>query len=399
MNEPLSLYLHIPFCKTRCAYCDFVTAAGRLSQISSYVDALCREIELAAKYLHSGNSVGTIYFGGGTPSLLSETQVETILSTIQLNYRVQSDAEITLETNPGDMTDNKYRALRQIGVDRLSLGMQSAHDSELRRMGRRHCFADTVRAVEIARSVGFTNLSLDLIFGYPGQSMNDWLCSLQSALNLEPTHLSLYALSIEDETPLGRSIANGEITKIDDDELADRYDVAVDFLAQNGWNRYEISNWSQSVETESRHNRQYWRLGEYLGFGAGAHGFVQEVRTQNTSDLEDYVMRMNSATESNRIRFPAAIETTPQTKDEQMRDEMIFGLRLLREGVDLNRFAQRYGVDAEAIFAPFIEKHTAAGRLKIIRNGSARTLVLDPRFAFISNSILVDLIEPPATKR
>lgn len=297
------------------------------------------------------------------------------------------------------MTDNKYRALRQIGVDRLSLGMQSAHDSELRRMGRRHCFADTVRSVEIARSVGFTNLSLDLIFGYPGQSMNDWLCSLQSALNLEPTHLSLYALSIEDETPLGRSIANGEMTVIDDDELADRYDVAVDFLAQNGWNRYEISNWSQSVETESRHNRQYWRLGEYLGFGAGAHGFVQEVRTQNTCNLEEYIMRMNSATESNRIRFPAAIETTPQTKDEQMRDEMIFGLRLLREGVDLNRFAQRYGIDAEAIFAPFIEKHTAAGRLKIIRNGSARNLVLNPRFAFVSNSILVDLIEPPATKR
>lgn len=266
-------------------------------------------------------------------------------------------------------------------------------------MGRRHHFADTVHAVEIARSAGFTNLSFDLIFGYPGQSMDDWQRSLQAALNLEPDHLSLYALSIEEETPLGRAIANGKMSEIEDDELADRYDAAVDFLAKNGWNRYEISNWSQSVEKESRHNRQYWRLGEYLGFGAGAHGFIQGIRTRNTSDLDDYLTRLRVPASGEMVRFPAAAEITPQTRDEQMRDEMIFGLRLLREGVDLNRFAQRYGTDAETVFRSFIEKHAAAGRLHMIRSDSERRLILDPRFAFVSNSILVDLIDPPLKKR
>lgn len=399
MSEPLSLYLHIPFCQTRCAYCDFVTAAGRLDRMKDYVSSLCHEIERIARQVPNPKPVGTIYFGGGTPSLLSQAQVSSLLTAIRTNFEVIPDAEITLEANPGDLTNDKYRAFRQMGVNRLSIGMQSAHDDELQRMRRRHRFADTVQAVSIARSAGFTNISLDLIFGYPGQSMDDWRYTIQAALNLEPDHLSLYALSIEEGTPLGRAIAKGMMTEIADDDLADRYDVAVDLLAQNGWTRYEISNWSQSIDKESRHNRQYWRMGEYLGFGVGAHGFFQGIRTQNTRDLDDYARRAADSAHNTSAAFPAAVEIMPQTKDEQMRDEMIFGLRLLREGVDLNRFAKRYGVDAESVFQLFIEKHTSAGRLHLIRNGSERRLLLDPRFAFVSNAILVDLIEVPLTKR
>ena len=387
MKERWSLYLHIPFCQTRCNYCDFVTSSKHGDLIAPYIDALCAEITITADRLIVREPVHSVYFGGGTPSLLTAAQAAKILATIRSAFELTDDAEITLETNPGDLTAERAVVLREMGVNRLSIGMQSGHDDELRLMGRRHTLADTVCAVKTARDAGFENLSLDLIFGYPNQSAAAWCESLELACALRPDHLSLYAMSIESRTPLARTIRSGKLAELSDDLLADRYDFAVDFLEQRGWNRYEISNWSQDPEFESRHNKQYWKLDPYLGFGAAAHGFIAHTRTRNVLNTAAYLRRINRAGQS-RSAFPVAAEIQRQSQEDEMRDTMIFGLRLLREGVDLNRFADRFGVRAEAVFADFIREHAAANRI-IVADGRAR---LNPRCAFVSNQIFVDLI-------
>lgn len=387
MKERWSLYLHVPFCQTRCNYCDFVTSAKHAGLIAPYVDALCAEIAITSGRLIEREAVHSVYFGGGTPSLLTAAQTAKILGSIRMGFELADDAEITLEANPGDLTAERAGALREMGINRLSIGMQSGHDDELRLMGRRHTLADTIRAVKIARGAGFENLSLDLIFGYPTQSEARWRESLELACALGPDHLSLYALSIEAGTPLAGAIRGGKLAQLDDDLLADRYDFAVDFLERRGWTRYEISNWSRSPEFESRHNKQYWKLDPYLGFGAAAHGFIAHSRTRNVLNTAAYLRRIDRAGQS-RSAFPAAAEIRRQSREDEMRDAMIFGLRLLREGVDLNRFADRFSVRAETVFAEFIGKHSAADRI-IVADGRIR---LNPRCAFVSNQIFVDLI-------
>ena len=209
-------------------------------------------------------------------------------------------------------------------------------------MGRRHTVADSVQAVKAARDAGFNNISFDLIFGYPGQSQQDWQQTLEFALSLAPDHLSLYALSIEDGTALERAVAAGTVIVQTDDALADRYDFALAFLRGHGWNHYEISNWSRTVESESRHNKQYWRQGPYLGFGVGAHGYAYHSRCANIADIDAYIRAMESCGDRAFPPFPVATETSMQPSQEEMRDEMIFGLRMIREGVDLARFEKRH---------------------------------------------------------
>lgn len=389
MKEPWSLYVHIPFCKTRCSYCDFVTSAEAGDRIPRYLRALEREIEFTARSLVPRDPVHSVYFGGGTPSILTQDQIESVLNTIRANFRLSGSPEITLEANPGDLGADQAERLNEIGVNRLSLGVQSGHDGELRRMGRRHTVADTVQAVSAARAAGFKNISFDLIFGYPGQSQKDWRESLEFALSLAPDHLSLYALSIEDGTALERAVAAGNAVALSGDELADRYEFALDFLRDAGWNHYEISNWSRTAESESRHNKQYWRQGPYLGFGVAAHGYAYHSRSANIADLDAYLNAVNGCDARFFPPFPAAAETSMQPSQEEMRDEMIFGLRMLHEGVDLARFEKRHGIKAESHFHSFIEKHSAGGRVTL---SADRKLRLNPRYAFISNQIFIDLV-------
>ena len=280
--QPHSIYLHIPFCQHRCSYCDFNTYAGLENLISAYAQALQHEIKYVAATLDAKLPVHTIFFGGGTPSLLPAEYLANILKTLRTSFNVFPDAEISLEANPGTLSAAYLTELRNLGINRLSLGMQSAHPDELKFLERIHDYMDVVDAVTWARQAGFDNLSLDLIFGLPEQQTQTWVDSLQRALALAPEHFSLYALTLEHGTPLGSWAARGLIPEPDPDRAADMYELATEMLAQAGYAQYEISNWARENH-ECRHNVQYWRNQPYLGLGAGAHGFVNGMRTDRKS--------------------------------------------------------------------------------------------------------------------
>lgn len=348
-SAPLGLYIHIPFCKQKCAYCDFYSLPNGEARMDDYADALCAHLAefspRAAGYL-----VDTVYFGGGTPSYLGEKRLIRILKTVFKKYRLAKDAEITLEANPDSAGDWKIlRSLRRAGFNRLSLGMQSADDGELREIGRVHTAAQTSAAVEAARRAGFQNLSLDLIYGLPGQTLKRWQENLSAASVLEPEHLSCYGLKVEEGTPLyGRRT---EICLPDDELQADMYLFAVEYLRRQGYQQYEISNFARDGLV-SRHNLKYWTLGEYLGFGPGAHSDLGGVRFAYARDLEGYIrgVRGQGPLLSENDRIP------PMDRDVEW---LMLGLRTVR-GLDPAEFEARFRRRFR-IFLPFLEECARAG--------------------------------------
>ena len=289
--QPFSLYLHIPFCQSRCTYCDFNTYAGVQHLISDYVAALRREIRHLAENAGGRIPVHTVFFGGGTPSLLTTAQFTGIINDLQAGFDLQKGAEISLEANPGTVTSESLVELHSIGFNRISFGVQSFHPQDLFLMGRIHDAADALQVVSWARKAGFENLSLDLIFGVPGQGLDRWRQTLEIALGLKPDHISLYSLTVEEETPLFKWMNRGLVEVIDDDLGADMYELAGERMEQAGLSQYEISNWARPG-MECRHNLQYWRMQPYLGLGAGAHGYVSGQRMANTGWIGNYIQKM-----------------------------------------------------------------------------------------------------------
>ncbi|MGD0610192.1 MAG: radical SAM family heme chaperone HemW [Anaerolineales bacterium] len=361
-----SVYLHVPFCTHRCAYCDFNTYAGQEGLIPGYVAALRNEIRAVADSAPEKIEVQTIFFGGGTPSLLSGHQFETILKTIRQSLEVAQDAEISLEANPGTLTAKALRELHAVGFNRISLGMQSAHPEELRQLERIHDYYDVVHAVEWARRAGFENLNLDLIFGLPEQTLERWQTTIQLALGLHPEHLSLYALTLEHGTPFGRWAQRGLLPLPDPDTAADMYEWAEETLDEEGYEHYEISNWAQPGR-QCRHNLQYWRNLPYLGFGAGAHGFAGQIRYSNVLRIRTYVDRLSPSASS--LVFPLSPSTVNHqwiTPKVEMQETMITGLRLIQEGVSGSAFRKRFGSELESVFGKEIEELMGLGLLERI---------------------------------
>ncbi len=285
-KTPLGIYVHIPFCRSKCLYCDFYSLPQAEDRIKRYVKALCANISQIAQYT-GGYQVDTVYFGGGTPTLLSERYLTDILERIAQRFHMGRDAEITIEANPESAQN--WRALRRLrrgGFNRLSLGVQAADDALLRAVGRIHTFADVERSVEALRRAGFRNFSADLIYGLPGQSQAAWMDSLERTLALGPEHLSCYGLKVEEGTPLHRR--QKELSLPDDDTQADMYLSAVQMLTSGGYEHYEISNFARPGFA-SRHNLKYWTLQEYAGFGPGAHSDLGEMRYAYARDLEGYM--------------------------------------------------------------------------------------------------------------
>jgi oxygen-independent coproporphyrinogen-3 oxidase len=367
---PLSIYLHIPFCTVRCAYCDFNTYAGLEDLMPAYVSALCNEVKLVgeamagpaeAGLVPGGGEVHTIFFGGGTPSLLLGSAVLEILRQVHSAFSVRSDCEITLEANPGTLQSKQLHELRQIGVNRLSLGAQSAQRDELRLLDRAHTFEDVVVAVRQARVAGFDNLNLDLIYGLPRQTLAAWSDSLQRALDLEPEHLSLYALSLEHGTPLRAWVDRGLVSAPDPDAAAEMYELAADRLARAGYLQYEISNWARDTGPAPadadlpgracRHNVQYWRNHPYLGFGAGAHGCAVGWRYSNVLSPRLYIERMRLSTPAETPCSPAVAERTQVGPGTEMDETMLLGFRLTGEGIGPDRFMERFGEDPRQRYA------------------------------------------------
>lgn len=367
MPESTSLYIHIPFCRHRCSYCDFNTYAGLEGMIPAYFRALGREIKWVRQAAGEKIPVHTIFLGGGTPSLAPVDLLEGLLEACDENFALTPETEITLEANPGTVTRETLGRLRKAGFNRISLGMQSANPIDLMLLERQHDTLDVIRAVEWAREVGFETINLDLIYGLPAQPLERWQATLETALGLRPEHFSLYALSIEHGTPFRHWLERGLVSLPDDDLAADMFEWACERLDQAGYDHYEISNWALRTDGGAmvcRHNLQYWRNLPYLGLGAGAHGYVSGVRTANLRGVKAYIAHVEKG---GSFPFPAgpAVESAVEVdRWTAMQEHMMVGLRLLEEGVSDDTFSRRFGTSLRAAFRPQIERLERLGLLE-----------------------------------
>ena len=378
-TRPLGLYLHVPFCKSKCAYCDFYSLSGCEEKMDAYVAALtahlCETAPMAA-----GHTVDTVYFGGGTPSYLGAGRITQLLQTVKKQYRVAKNAEITMEANPDSLFDwRELRALRRLGLNRISLGVQSSDDAMLRSLGRIHTWQQVVEAAETVRRAQIPDLSLDLIYGLPGQTMAQWEKTLSDAVSLSPDHVSCYGLKLEEGTPLWKR--RDSLTLPDDDAQADMYLYTVNYLAQHGYEQYEISNFARPGH-ESRHNLKYWTLGEYAGFGPGAHSDFGGVRYAYVADLERYLHGRLVLSES---------ETVDEAERE--REYIMLSLRTTA-GLDVktfeNRFRRRF--DAAERLLEGYARHDLAQRTE-------RGWRLTPKGFLVSNAIIATITEALAEEK
>ncbi|MHB8621106.1 MAG: radical SAM family heme chaperone HemW [Chloroflexota bacterium] len=283
----MALYLHIPFCQTKCSYCDFNTYANLESLIPAYVEALLAE----ARRYPAGLPVQTINFGGGTPSLLSPAQLGQIILACRERFSVENGAEVSMEANPGGLTAAYYADILAAGVNRISFGFQSFHEPELALLTRRHSAGDATRALREARDAGFGNINLDFMYGLPGQPLDRWRETLEHAIALRPEHLSLYGLTLHEGLPLTRKVAAGCLPGQDEDLMADMYELAETLLSGVGYDHYEISNWAREPRFRCRHNLAYWQSTDYVGLGAGAHSFFRQVRYVNELRPRAYIRK------------------------------------------------------------------------------------------------------------
>jgi oxygen-independent coproporphyrinogen-3 oxidase len=379
-KHSLSLYLHIPFCQHRCSYCDFNTYTSLSELKDVYVDALCHEIAQVSG--SKCRSAHTVFFGGGTPSLISPQSLENVLQCLQENFDLNQEAEITLELNPETVDEAYLVAVLKAGFNRLSIGVQSVVPSELALLEREHDFEKVVRVVAWARSAGFQNVNLDLIYGLPKQDLKSWQRSLESALALNPEHLSLYCLTIEEGTPMHRWLKNGQIKSPLADIAADQYEYACELLSNHQFIHYEISNWSIPGK-ECRHNLTYWRNQEYLGMGAGAHGHAAGYRYAVVKQPRVYIRRINDAREQQYPWSSAVSQKHRLTKREAMSDTIITQLRLLEEGLDLTAFNRSFGVTLFKAYPGVCEQLMSWRLIEV----DGEQLLLTSRGSFLSNQV------------
>jgi len=381
--KPLGLYIHIPFCKSKCIYCDFYSLPRAEDRMDRYVSALCRQLAEIAQRT-TAHTVDSVYLGGGTPSYLGEKRLRRILKTVKKHYHLSRDAEITLEANPDSAGDwRALRSLRRAGMNRLSLGVQSADDGLLRTLGRPHTFAQAEEAAAAARRARIRNLSLDLIYGLPGQDLAGWKDTLERAAALEPEHLSCYGLKVEEGTPLWDMQEKMDLP--DDDAQADMYLWTVERLGALGYEQYEISNFARPGRA-SRHNMKYWTLCEYAGFGPGAHSDLGDVRYAYLRSLDTYCAGVEAG-----VSVLESSEHIPSR--ERDIEYVMLGLRLT-QGISRQEFENRYRLP----FAPIqsvLERFRATGHAALV-GGRWR---LTPEGFLVSNQIIGQALEALAGEK
>jgi len=349
-KQKLGLYVHIPFCLKKCNYCDFLSFSGcDLKEQQQYIQALQKEME-AYNLKESDYAVDTIFIGGGTPSLLSESLTETILRSIFDCFSIDKNVELTIECNPGTLTKQKLESYWQMGINRLSIGCQSLNDAVLEFMGRIHTRDDFFKTYDTARCCGFENINADLIFGVPGQTVQMFQQDVKEVLNLQPKHLSFYSLQIEEGTPFYEQYKTGKFNQVSDNDDRKMYHQTIEELDNNGYIHYEISN-AAKWGYECRHNLKYWSMADYLGMGLGAHSYIKGVRFSNTRSMKDYL-------EGNYV------ETTHKnTRKDSISDYLFTGLRKI-EGIDLTKFEKRFGEPIEDIFREALRSFQEQGLLE-----------------------------------
>jgi len=340
------LYIHIPFCISKCLYCDFYSLTS-ISAIPDFLDTLFKEMEM---YHNRFNPFDTIYIGGGTPSLLSPQQLESILKRVRKNFDLISDPEITIETNPADLDQSFLESIREIGINRINIGVQSFDEKILNFLGRRHSVKQAISAVEASRKAGFHNIGLDLIYGVPEQDINSWLDTLKQAVAFSPEHISCYQLTLEAKTHLGMRCQAGEFSLPGEELQYEFFMKTSEFLEETGYIHYEVSNFTRGTEYTSRHNQKYWDHSPYLGLGPTAHSFQPNRRWWNHPSLDQYLAAINAG------NLP--IEETEILTMEQLRLEALYlGLRT-KKGVCLQDFKNQYDYDL------FTEKKKTLAKLK-----------------------------------
>src|SRR5215213_1263553 len=348
------LYVHIPFCSSRCSYCDFATGLYQSEIAERYVSGLLNEIRTTP---YAGETVDTIYFGGGTPSLLTPAQLDRILASLYDNFRIDAEAEITLEINPGSATPEKLRAFRSLGINRASFGAQTFNDAELAKLGRSHNAADALRTFADLRDAGFANISFDLIAGLPGQTLAGWQRNIQQALNLAPEHLSFYLLEVHSGTPLAEHIRRGIQPQPDEDLAGVMYEWMLEQAAAAGYEHYEISNLCRPG-FHSRHNVKYWTAAPYYGFGCSAHSYDGDTRRwSNHRDVLKYLEMVESGASP-------VVEEQQLTATDVRAEAVFLGMRLM-QGVDLRRYRESFGVDLRDEHADDLDRFCRAGLVEV----------------------------------
>lgn len=382
-KKNLGIYLHIPFCMKKCHYCDFLSAPADENTKERYIEALKKEIFLYREDLKE-NIISTIFLGGGTPSLLKEKQIKEILDAIFETYFVQEGAEITIEANPETLTKEKLKIYKEAGINRLSIGLQSTEEEQLKRLGRIHTYEKFLESYTLAREVGFENINVDLMSALPFQTKEEWEETLRKIVNLnpKPEHISAYSLIIEEGTTFFK--IKEQLSFPDEEEDRQMYWKTKEFLEREGYHRYEISNYALP-EKESRHNQTYWTLGEYLGLGLGAASYWNGSRFKNTENLQEYFAFF----ENNMIKEPSELQKEVHilSKEEKMEEFMFLGLRRMK-GISEKRFLNLFQKDIMEVYGEKIEKGVQIG---VLWRKDGR-IGLTERGIDISNMVLTEFL-------
>ncbi len=365
MNKT-GLYIHVPFCGSKCNYCDFNSYVGKLDLAEEYFACMKKEIDLYRDEMVL-NQIGTIFIGGGTPSCVEHRFIGELLNVIRERYNVSEPCEITIESNPGTLTEEKLKAYRQYGINRISIGLQACQEKLLKYLGRQHNKSDFISSVIMAKEAGFDNINADVIFGIPGQTLEEWKETLDVLTELDLTHISAYDLKIEEGTKFGEMLEIGKLVEMDDELDREMYHYAIDFLKKKGFNHYELSNFAKKGY-ECKHNLIYWNCIEYLGLGAGAHSYLQDIRFENQASIEGYIDYLSKGQKPVEERY---------VRDfcEKMAEYMFLGLRLI-DGVSKEKFEDRFNQDIFVTYADKIDKlkkkqliETESGKIKLTNLG------------------------------
>ncbi|WP_297713526.1 radical SAM family heme chaperone HemW [Clostridium sp.] len=372
--KEISLYIHIPFCKQRCFYCDFPTFAGKERFREEYIDALIKEIkEKCSDYL-----IKTIFIGGGTPSYLEENELEKLLMAVS-KLNLLDKLEYSMECNPGTVNENKLKIMKKYGINRISFGLQSCNDNLLKKIGRIHTFEEFLENYNLARKVGFDNINVDLMYGLPNLTIQDWKNTLENICELKPEHISAYSLIIEEGTAFYKLYEKDklELPSEDDERIMDK--ITKDILKANGYHQYEISNFALDGK-ECEHNKVYWSLDEYIGVGSASSSYMDGYRFTNTSNINDYIEKISN-------NVSVVIDKYENSIEDEMEEFVFMGLRMVY-GIDLLNFEKKFGVDINSIYKEIIEKNIKGGLLVVKEN----KMFLTAKGMELSNSVMSDFI-------
>lgn len=372
-KKKLGLYLHVPFCVQKCLYCDFCSFAGAKEQMGAYVDRLCRDVREYSKRCDA-YEVDTVYFGGGTPTLLPIAELNRIMDSIYKYYSVSGSAEISVECNPATADLDYFKSMRNLGINRLSIGLQSVHDGELKALGRIHTYSDFLSTYNDARKAGFDNVSADLMYGIPNQTYESFSETLSTLVSLSPEHISAYGLKIEDGTPFGKM--KNELKLPDEDTEYDMYMHLSNYLSENGYAKYEISNFSHKGR-ESRHNIKYWKGDDYLGIGVAAHSYFVGERFANSRNITEYINNTDITESKRKI-----------SDHEKITEFVMLGMRLA-SGVSRAEFCDKFDFSFDELYGERFKKYINSGF--VVDNGD--NIFFSDKGFFVSNYILSDVLD------